>query len=338
MQQQRVIDNTPIITVPMVPRITNAPPILQSRNPTAKRTLKDTPCVHQRVTQNNTPGGIPKISRPPTRPLALRVSPRKQAAVTQTLAAQAAAPSHRRLRTFAQQAMNVITITTYELATGDTTFTPRAFVLFANTKQATCYEHYANPMVHPITGETISSYKKLMNNPTTAEVWRTAFGKGCNKMGQKGTNVMFVMTKAEIASALAAGKKITYANPVVDHRPQKEDPNRIQITDEGNLIQCKSELSVCIADINTEKLHWNSVVSTDDARYMSLDIKSFYLTAALEYYEYMRIPLSHFPAWTIEQYNLLEHAYNGYLYIEMQQAVWGLPQAGILANKRLRWK
>jgi hypothetical protein len=99
MQQQRVIDNTPIITVPMVPRITTVPPILQSRNPTAKRTLKDTPCVHQRVTQNNTPGGVPKISRPPTRAPALRVSPQKQAAVTQTPAAQAAVPSRRRLRT-----------------------------------------------------------------------------------------------------------------------------------------------------------------------------------------------------------------------------------------------
>jgi hypothetical protein len=30
MQQQRVIDSMPIITVPTVPRITNAPPILQS--------------------------------------------------------------------------------------------------------------------------------------------------------------------------------------------------------------------------------------------------------------------------------------------------------------------
>ncbi len=89
-------------------------------------------------------------------------------------------------------------------------------------------------MVHPITGKTISSYKKLMNDPATVEVWQTAFGKdfggmaqGCNKTGQKGTNAMFVMTKAEIASALVAGKKITYTNPVVDHRPQKEDPNRI---------------------------------------------------------------------------------------------------------------
>ena len=59
------------------------------------------------------------------------------------------------------------------------------------------------------------------------------------------------------------------------------------------------------------------MVSTDDARYMCLDIKNFYLTAALEYYKYMQIPLSYFPAWTIDQYKLLEHVYNGYVYIKM---------------------
>ena len=41
----------------------------------------------------------------------------------------------------------------------------------------TKFEHYANPMVHPTTVETISSYKRLMNNPETAETWKTAFGK-----------------------------------------------------------------------------------------------------------------------------------------------------------------
>jgi hypothetical protein len=59
-------------------------------------------------------------------------------------------------------------------------------------------EHLAMPMVHPMTGETISSYKKLMNDPATMEIWKTAFGKdfggmaqGDNKMGQKGTNAIF---------------------------------------------------------------------------------------------------------------------------------------------------
>ena len=73
-------------------------------------------------------------------------------------------------------------------------------------------------------------------------------------------------------------------------------------------------------------------------KYMCLDIMNFYLTAALKYYKYTQIPLSNFPAWMIEQYKLLKHVCNGWVYIKMQRAVWGLPQAGILANKCLQRK
>ena len=69
---------------------------------------------------------------------------------------------------------------------------------------------------------------------------------------------------------------------------------------------------------------------------MCLDLKSFYLTADLDYYEYMTMPLNLFPKWIIDQYMLNEHAIDGMIYIEMRKAVWGLPQAGILANKNLR--
>jgi len=31
-------------------------------------------------------------------------------------------------------------------------------------------EQLAMPMIHPTTGKTISSYKKLMNNPATMEI------------------------------------------------------------------------------------------------------------------------------------------------------------------------
>jgi hypothetical protein len=87
-------------------------------------------------------------------------------------------------------------------------------------------------MVHPVTGKTISSYKKLMHDPATAEVWQTAFGKdfggmaqGDNKTGQKGTNAMFVMKHHEIEHAYRQKKFFTFTNPVVDYRPQKDDPN-----------------------------------------------------------------------------------------------------------------
>jgi hypothetical protein len=68
---------------------------------------------------------------------------------------------------------------------------------------------------------------------------------------------------------------------------------------------------------------------------MCLDIKKKYLMACLEYFEYMRMPFTLFPNWIQIQYNMKELVYNGYIHLEMRQAVWGLPQAGILANKRL---
>jgi hypothetical protein len=69
---------------------------------------------------------------------------------------------------------------------------------------------------------------------------------------------------------------------------------------------------------------------------MCLDIKNFYLSAPLNRFEYIKMPLTLLPSWIVKQYNLTEHVLNGFIYLEMCWAVWGLPQAGILANKLLR--
>ncbi len=120
-------------------------------------------------------------------------------------------------------------MTIQEQVANNAAFTPHSLQRIGGTHRPMKFEHYANPMVHPITGETISSYKKLMHDPATAEVWQTAFGKdfggmcqGDNKTGQKGTNAMFVMTHDEIAHTHQAKRVFTYGNPVVDHRPQKD--------------------------------------------------------------------------------------------------------------------
>jgi hypothetical protein len=126
-------------------------------------------------------------------------------------------------------------------------------------------------MIHPTTGKSISSYLHLMKDPATTETWMTAFGKdlggmcqGDNKTGQKGTNAMFVMTPSDIPN-IPKDRTITYAGVVVNHRPQKEDPNRIWITAGGNLINYPGELPTRTADITTTKLLWNSVISTPGA-------------------------------------------------------------------------
>jgi hypothetical protein len=237
-------------------------------------------------------------------------------------------------RLISQRALN--TMTMQEALTPSPVFTPQKLIPMESDDTVQNVAHFASPMVHPTTGETISSYKRLMNDPETAKVWQTACGKdfggmvqGDKKTGQKGKNSVFVMTHNKIDIAKAAGHKWTYAQILVNYRPQKEDPNRIRIAFGGNLITYKGNTSTRTADLTTSKLLWNSVLSTEGAGYMCLNLNNFYLTAALDYYEYMKIPLALFPEWIKKQYNLDTHARDRFVFLEIRRAVWGLPQAGI---------
>jgi len=50
----------------------------------------------------------------------------------------------------------------------------------------------------------------------------------------------------------------------------------------------------------------------------------------------MWLSLSLFPHHTIDQHNLNDKAKHGYVYVEIRKAIYGLPQAGALANKLLQ--
>ena len=83
-------------------------------------------------------------------------------------------------RIISQEAINNLILN--DLMTDTTNFTP--LNLRPPPSPPIDYEHYAMPMTHPTTGELISSYKRLMNDPHTAEVWMTAFGKDFGGMSQ----------------------------------------------------------------------------------------------------------------------------------------------------------
>jgi hypothetical protein len=149
-EAQRVIDDSPIITIP---RITDAPGIIMERNRTAKRTLKATPRVHRRLTRNNTPG----IMTPPVVPDPYVPIPR--------------GAQHRMVT---RHAINLLTEA--EPDSCRRFFSPTKLMPPVVLDEPAHLEHFCSPMVHLITGETISSYKKLTHDPATAEIWQTAFG------------------------------------------------------------------------------------------------------------------------------------------------------------------
>ena len=69
---------------------------------------------------------------------------------------------------------------------------------------------------------------------------------------------------------------------------------------------------------------------------MTLDIKNFYLNTPLAWYEYLRLKLSNLPEDVIEQYGLKDKTTSeGYIYVENRKGMYGLPQAGLLAQELL---
>jgi hypothetical protein len=139
-----------------------------------------------------------------------------------------------------------------------------------------------------------------------SEVWQTVFGKdftgmvqGDNKTGQKGTNSIFVMTHEEIR-LIPMSQTVTYACVIVNFCPQKANPHQICITAGGNLINYPGKLAMQTADLTTSKLMWNSVLSMEGAKYMCLDIKKNYLTAPLDRFKHMKMPIRLFPAWIVK--------------------------------------
>ena len=124
---------------------------------------------------------------------------------------------------------------------------------------------------------------------------------------------------------------MTYGKIVVNYRPEKEDPYRVHLTVGEDRLTCSWNCSPPMVDMITVKLLLNSIVSTPGAKFMSIDIKNFYLHTPMPRYEYMRLKLSDLPDYVIHHYNLENIVTKyGYIYMQIHPGMYGLPTAGIL--------
>ena len=110
----------------------------------------------------------------------------------------------------------------------------------------------------------------------------------------KGTNTIKFLTCDEIRH-IPSNHTVTYAYIVVDFCPQKEYPNCVRIAVGSNLIGYPCELSTRTADLTITKIMWNSVISAPGIRYITSDVKNFYLETPIDRYEYMHMPLNIIP-------------------------------------------
>jgi len=117
---------------------------------------------------------------------------------------------------------------------------------------------------------------------------------------------------------------------------RKKEQNRPRFTVGGDRINYPGEVATPTAEMLVAKTLFNSVISTKGAKFMTLDISNFYLMTPLKRPEYMRMKIADIPQEIIDEYNLKDKATpDGSIYIVATKGMYGLPQAGLLANKLL---
>jgi hypothetical protein len=104
----------------------------------------------------------------------------------------------------------------------------------------------------------------------------------------------------------------------------------------GDRIGYPGEVATKTEDLTVTKAILSSVCSTKAALYTNMNIKNYYLGTPLERYEYVRIPVSMVPEKIMDEYNLHALVHNRYLFVEVRKGMYGLPQAGLLANVLLK--
>ena len=187
----------------------------------------------------------------------------------------------------------------------------------------------------------ILNYRQLMHHPDYKQPWSKSsaneFGQLANGVGgqiKKPTNTIKFIHKDDVPKDRR--KDVTYGQFVCTVCPEKAEKNCTQFTVGDDCINYPGEVATPTADTLVAKLLFNSVISMKGAKFMTLDISNFYLMTPLKLPEYIRMKLAYIPEEITVEYKLRSKAMpDGSIYIVTNKGMYGLPQAGLLANELL---
>jgi hypothetical protein len=188
---------------------------------------------------------------------------------------------------------------------------------------------------------------QLRRDPRYKEVWDQSYsnelGRLCQGIGTgdkasgkgvAGTNTFHLIQYSDIPHHRR--KEIIYTKVVCEIQEGKDDKNHTRITVGGHLIFYPGDAGTSTASLELIKLMLNSFISRKGARFLTIDIKNFYLDMPMVDPEYVRIKITDIPREFSLEYDLAgKEDHNGWIYFEIQCGCYGLPQAGILANNLL---
>ena len=175
-------------------------------------------------------------------------------------------------------------------------------------------------------GDDAAIWQRSMSN----ELGRLAQG---NIHGVKATDTIDFIPHRDVPH----GQAVTYASFDINYRPLKTEKYRIRLVVGGDKLDYNGDSGSPAASLLETKVMINSVLSDahKGARFMSCDLKDFFLATPMKNPEYMRINYKHFPQDIIDKYNLSSLVSGGYIYVKIKRGMYGLKQAAVLAYDHL---
>ncbi len=199
-------------------------------------------------------------------------------------------------------------------------------------------------MANSVTGDNgeLLEYRHLIANHATRATWQHLYGNEIRRLAQgmpgcnAGTNTIVFIKKNQVPQDRAMD--MTYGLITTLIRPEKlDEPNRTRLVAGGNRVHYPGDAGAPTTNLLTIKLLLNSIISTPNTIFMTMDIKDFYLNTPMARYEYMQLQIADMPEDVITHYKLTDIAtHDGYIYCKIQKGMYGLPQAGIIAQQPLK--
>ena len=184
--------------------------------------------------------------------------------------------------------------------------------------------------------DELMEYRQVMKFPKYRKLYTKSYRQELGQIDQRipgvvnGINTIFFINKTDVPAE--RWKDEIYGRVVVNYRPEKGDPYCTRV----NLIVYPGDCGTPTVDLLIVKLLLNIVISTPDAKFMTIDIKDFYLNTPMDRFGYMKLKLSELPKDFVTLYNLASKVEeNGFVYLKIRRGMYGLPQSGILAQQLL---
>jgi hypothetical protein len=196
--------------------------------------------------------------------------------------------------------------------------------------------NFIGAIINNITGNVLK-YRYLIKSDSHHTIWQHSFVNELSCLFQgindiKSTDTCFFIHKQQMPHH----KQVTYGWICCNYCPPKDEPHRTQLTVGGDQITYNGSKSIAVATLITAKLLIDSTISSPKAKFYGMDLSNFYLMTPMQEYEYIWLWIELIPQKIIHQYNLRDLVNEeGWAYVKIQMGIYGLPQAGIIANNLL---